>query len=104
MGQTTSSLASKLVRPVSWMLGRNALTDEKNAYHGATPFVYTRQGSMYFDDDGDLAHEFFEEVVVNKRSVMRKCHQNLIPQGEVELSHPRLHVDLPVIMCEALPR
>ena len=40
---------------------------------------------MYFDEDGDLAHEFYEQRVIKKkkgrrRVVMCKCSDNLIPQ------------------------
>ena len=59
---------------------------------------------MYFDEDGDLAHEFYEEVRPSKRgkkSYMKKVTRRLLPQGLVELPFPRLHVDFPVVMCEA---
>ena len=40
---------------------------------------------MYFDEDGDLAHEFYEQRVVKRRRgrrrvVMCKCSDNLVPQ------------------------
>uniref|UniRef100_A0A4X2LMP2 Tumor suppressor 2, mitochondrial calcium regulator n=1 Tax=Vombatus ursinus TaxID=29139 RepID=A0A4X2LMP2_VOMUR len=61
-------------------------------------------GSMYYDEDGDLAHEFYEETIVTKngrkRAKLRRVQKNLIPQGIVRLDHPRLHVDFPVIICE----
>ncbi|XP_042309352.1 tumor suppressor candidate 2 [Sceloporus undulatus] len=70
----------------------------------ATPFVFTRRGSMYYDEDGDLAHEFYEETIVTKngrkRAKLKRIHKNLIPQGIVKLEHPRIHVDFPVIICE----
>ena len=47
---------------------------------------------MYFDEDGDLAHEFYEEVT--KRGGVRKMRKvnskQLTPQGEVQYSNPRL--------------
>lgn len=58
---------------------------------------------MYFDEDGDLAHEFYEEVQISRnthRTTMRRNYANLRPEGEVELSHPRLSVDFPIVMCE----
>jgi len=68
---------------------------------------------MYFDEDGDLAHEFYEEVIPGKKSgshskgshkskpFMRKVTQRrLRPQGEVPYSHPRLHVDFPIILYQ----
>ncbi|XP_005987078.1 tumor suppressor candidate 2 isoform X2 [Latimeria chalumnae] len=70
----------------------------------ATPFVFTRRGSMYYDEDGDLAHEFYEEMIVTKngrkRAKLKRIHKNLIPQGIVKLDHPRIHVDFPVVLCE----
>ncbi|XP_062852762.1 tumor suppressor 2, mitochondrial calcium regulator a [Trichomycterus rosablanca] len=70
----------------------------------ATPFVFTRRSSLYYDEDGDLAHEFYEETVVTKngrkRAKLKRIQKNLIPQGIVKLDHPRIHVDFPVILCE----
>lgn len=70
----------------------------------ATPFVWKRTSSMYFDEDGDLAHEFYEEVKPNKKGkkyFMKKVTRRLLPQGLVDLPYPRLNVDFPVVMCEA---
>ncbi len=40
--------------------------------------------SLYFDEDGDLAHEFYEETVVTKngrkKAKLKQIHKNLIPQ------------------------
>ncbi|XP_030633349.1 tumor suppressor 2, mitochondrial calcium regulator a [Chanos chanos] len=70
----------------------------------ATPFVFTRRSSLYYDEDGDLAHEFYEETVVTKngrkKAKLKRIQRNLIPQGIVKLDHPRIHVDFPVIICE----
>ncbi|XP_007234355.2 tumor suppressor 2, mitochondrial calcium regulator a [Astyanax mexicanus] len=70
----------------------------------ATPFVFTRRSSLYYDEDGDLAHEFYEETVVTKngrkKAKLKRIQKNLIPQGIVKLDHPRIHVDFPVILCE----
>lgn len=38
---------------------------------------------MFFDEDGDLAHEFYEEVKPNKRgskAKMKRIQTNLVPQ------------------------
>lgn len=39
---------------------------------------------MFYDEDGDLAHEFYEETIVTKngqkRAKLRRVHKNLIPQ------------------------
>uniref|UniRef100_A0A8C9KV71 Tumor suppressor 2, mitochondrial calcium regulator n=1 Tax=Serinus canaria TaxID=9135 RepID=A0A8C9KV71_SERCA len=65
---------------------------------------YALGSSMYYDEDGDLAHEFYEETIVTKngrkRAKLKRIHKNLIPQGIVKLEHPRIHVDFPVIICE----
>nr|XP_046239386.1 tumor suppressor 2, mitochondrial calcium regulator a isoform X1 [Scatophagus argus] len=70
----------------------------------ATPFVFTRRSSLYYDEDGDLAHEFYEETVVTKngrkKSKLKRIQKNLIPQGIVKLDHPCIHVDFPIILCE----
>ena len=56
------------------------------------PFVFTRSGSMFYDEDGDLAHEFYEETIVTKngqkRAKLRRVHKNQIPQGIVKLDPP----------------
>ncbi|MEQ2209804.1 Tumor suppressor candidate 2, partial [Xenoophorus captivus] len=40
--------------------------------------------SMYFDEDGDLAHEFYEETIVTKngrkRAKLKRIQKNLTPQ------------------------
>ncbi|KAB0399675.1 hypothetical protein E2I00_002172 [Balaenoptera physalus] len=56
------------------------------------PFVFTRRGSMFYDKVGDLAHEFYEEIIVTKngqkRAKLRWVHKNLIPKGMVKLDPP----------------
>nr|XP_044998678.1 tumor suppressor candidate 2-like [Jaculus jaculus] len=56
------------------------------------PFVFTRCGSMSYDEDGDLAHEFNKETIITKngqkRAKLRRVHKNLIPQGIVKLDPP----------------
>ncbi|XP_055766594.1 tumor suppressor candidate 2-like isoform X1 [Salvelinus fontinalis] len=74
------------------------------SFRNGTPFVFTRWSSLYFDEDGDLAHEFYEETVVMKngrrRAKLKKIQKNLIPQGTIKLDHPCIHVDFPVVLCE----
>ena len=81
-------------------------------YKFKSPLGYSLHSlrSMYFDEDGDLAHEFYEEIVSSstprsKRKGKLRCRKmkkvnakHLRPQGEVEYPHPRLHVDCPVIL------
>uniref|UniRef100_A0A8C5K5J0 Tumor suppressor candidate 2 n=1 Tax=Jaculus jaculus TaxID=51337 RepID=A0A8C5K5J0_JACJA len=56
------------------------------------PFDFTRRGSMFYDEDADLAHEFYEETIITKnrqkRAKLRRVHKNLIPQGIVKLDPP----------------
>eukprot|EP00035_Acanthoeca_spectabilis_P024867 m.455739 g.455739 ORF g.455739 m.455739 type:complete len:107 (-) comp20929_c0_seq1:1009-1329(-) len=49
-------------------------------------FVRTRRSSMYYDADGDLAHEFYEEVMGG----LRRLTEGLTPQGLVVLSNPTI--------------
>lgn len=88
--------------------------------------------SMFFDEDGDLAHEFYEETIVTKngrkKAKLKRIQKNLTPQvrkpghvlsnasplsslnplnvvvslqGIIKLDHPCIHVDFPVVLCEA---
>ncbi|XP_065058480.1 tumor suppressor candidate 2-like [Rhopilema esculentum] len=85
-----------------WMFGYG--TDERNDGTGmscATPFVFTRRSSLFIDEDGDAAHEFYVEVTPpNGRPWMKRITENLIEQGFVKLKYPRLHVDFPVALYE----
>lgn len=40
--------------------------------------------SLFFDEDGDLAHEFYEETIVTKngrkKAKLKRIHKNLTPQ------------------------
>ena len=53
---------------------------------------------MFYDEDGDLAHEFYEETIVTKngqkRAKLRRVHENLIPQvrGWAVVTQPVLNV------------
>ncbi|XP_076812376.1 tumor suppressor candidate 2-like [Clavelina lepadiformis] len=72
------------------------------AFKGA-PFVYTHSSSLYFDEDGHLAHEFYRETVVkgtNGKVKFKRITKGLKKQGEVKLNIPRLNVDFPVVMYE----
>lgn len=77
---------------------------------------------MYFDEDGDLAHEFYVEVKEGRKRKMKRVYDNLTPQvrlilsifhnplagfqyfhismfqGLIKLSCPRLHQDCPVVL------
>uniref|UniRef100_A0A1B6E2H7 Tumor suppressor candidate 2 n=1 Tax=Clastoptera arizonana TaxID=38151 RepID=A0A1B6E2H7_9HEMI len=65
--------------------------------------VLARQGSMYFDEDGDLAHEFYIEELSTKKGVkskMIRVRKKLTPQGEVKYPSPRLHSDYPLVLYQ----
>eukprot|EP00037_Helgoeca_nana_P000300 m.21057 g.21057 ORF g.21057 m.21057 type:complete len:109 (-) comp10371_c0_seq1:393-719(-) len=49
-------------------------------------FVRSRVSSMFYDADGDLAHEFYEEVVGG----LRRLTEGLRPQGLIILSNPTI--------------
>uniref|UniRef100_A0A8C3XW80 Tumor suppressor 2, mitochondrial calcium regulator n=2 Tax=Chelydra serpentina TaxID=8475 RepID=A0A8C3XW80_CHESE len=100
---SSSDLFSPLTAAVSLGIGESALELQvlPVSYVLLSPFLCS---SMYYDEDGDLAHEFYEETIVTKngrkRAKLKRIHKNLIPQGIVKLEHPRIHVDFPVIICE----
>lgn len=110
MGAKASSFAWKAVSPMTnyWYGkdgGSSATTVDTfpKGRYGVSPFVLKRTGSMYFDEDGHLAHEFYIEIPAvskSRKAGMKRVHHNLTPQGEVEHDIPRLHVDLPIIMCQ----
>ncbi|CAL4205905.1 unnamed protein product, partial [Meganyctiphanes norvegica] len=75
----------------------------RNARRFTSALDQVKDGSMYFDEDGDLAHEFYEEINPMKRGVkatMRRILNNLKPQGEVKLPFPCLNVDFPIIIYQ----
>jgi len=106
MGQTGSRVATKIANSFTFHGSPSEDFDEETSKNAVasfrgTPFVYSRRGSMYFDEDGDLAHEFYEEVVPRRKGgkrKMRRVDRNLRPQGEVKYRVPRLHVDFPIIL------
>ena len=55
--------------------------------------------SQYFDKDGDLAHEFYEEKFVDNTPVMIKQESSCLrPQGWIRYKVPRLHYDFPAVI------
>jgi len=108
MGSNGSKLVRKIVSPFNSSSNPSVYSDSDSQPHNpdaaktmAGPIVLSRQGSMFFDEDGDLAHEFYEEVKPNKRgskAKMKRIQTNLVPQGEVPYQSPRLHSDYPVIL------
>ncbi|XP_046851759.1 tumor suppressor candidate 2-like [Xenia sp. Carnegie-2017] len=71
---------------------------------GGSIFILKRVSSMFFNEDGDLAHEFYEEVKSKKRkrSKMKKIDPSALkPQGQVDLTFPKINPNIPIILCEA---
>ena len=71
MGQTGTKVASKIANSFTFSGSPSEdmtleATRAVSSFKG-TPFVYSRRGSQYFDEDGDLAHEFYEEVAPKKK-------------------------------------
>ncbi|XP_031549896.1 tumor suppressor candidate 2-like [Actinia tenebrosa] len=102
------AIVSQVYEGVQYMIGcstnNKAITGSETFQRKAMPLILKRTGSMYFDDDGDLAHEFYEEVKPTKqgeKAGMRLLTERLSPQGVVDLPYPRLHVDFPIVMCKA---
>ncbi|XP_074646902.1 tumor suppressor candidate 2-like [Tubulanus polymorphus] len=119
MGQASSRAAKKVVSPLYnyWYGGNSGQEDDEQSDVGAggapyywrtavTPFVYKRKSSLYIDEDGDLANEFYEEVMYEEeeegifRTTMRRILHHLTPLGYIDLPHPCLHYNMPVILCE----
>uniref|UniRef100_A0A914VZ95 Uncharacterized protein n=1 Tax=Plectus sambesii TaxID=2011161 RepID=A0A914VZ95_9BILA len=69
----------------------------------ASPLVTEGLSSLYMDEDGDLANEFYAEVSDgrgSRHSRLVRILNNLKPQGLIKYDIPRLHPDLPYIMFE----
>uniref|UniRef100_T1IZ36 Uncharacterized protein n=1 Tax=Strigamia maritima TaxID=126957 RepID=T1IZ36_STRMM len=65
-------------------------------------YMYDIATSMYFDEDGDLAHEFYvEENSSGRKATMRKINSSCLkPQGEIDHQFPRLRFDFPIVLYE----
>eukprot|EP00090_Calanus_glacialis_P018545 TRINITY_DN28790_c0_g1_i1.p1 TRINITY_DN28790_c0_g1~~TRINITY_DN28790_c0_g1_i1.p1 ORF type:complete len:116 (-),score=35.30 TRINITY_DN28790_c0_g1_i1:106-453(-) len=115
MGQSSSlpqlvgSLATKLAYSLSGSEYNYISTDEHGnqdtgalaRWRGRDHLVYQRMGSQYFDQDDDLAHEFYEESVDGDKLVMKRKLNNLRPEGMVMYKVPRIHNEFPcVLMAE----
>lgn len=50
-------------------------------------FVRERKSSMFFDADGDLGHEFYEETV---GGTLKRVLEGLVPQGMLALDCPAI--------------
>ncbi|XP_057313849.1 tumor suppressor candidate 2-like [Hydractinia symbiolongicarpus] len=89
------------VRGVKWFFGVDHHDTQQEKTVSASPFVTSKPSAMYIDEDGDLAEEFYEEVILNTgRPWMRRITEHLTWQGMVQLEFPRLHVDFPVVLYD----
>lgn len=71
----------------------------------ATRYVLTRTSSLYFDEDGDLANEFYQEASCKnskRKYILKRIKHGLTPQGEVKLKIPRLHSESRMVMRDAV--
>mmetsp|Transcript_85348 Transcript_85348/g.118546 ORF Transcript_85348/g.118546 Transcript_85348/m.118546 type:complete len:109 (-) Transcript_85348:139-465(-) len=59
-------------------------------------FVRTRKSSMFYDSDGDMAHEFYEEVVGG----LRRLTEGLTPVGLEVLSNPTISPACRVVILQ----
>jgi len=59
---------------------------------------------MYIDEDGDVAHEFYEESVVkslrHRSRTLKKITEKLKPRGWLGYDVARINNDLPFVMFE----
>lgn len=103
MGNSGTRMLHKIFYPYGRNNGSGEGVNESSEKMkmAVSPFVYTFMGTRYYDEDGDLAHEFYIEVVPKgkrKRPFMRRIQENLRPEGEVTYRYPRIHVELPVVI------
>lgn len=57
---------------------------------------------MFFDEDGDLAHEFYEETIVTKngrkKAKLKRIYKNLTPQVRKIIPAPGQYTPA-VVLC-----
>ncbi|KAK6619844.1 hypothetical protein RUM44_006243 [Polyplax serrata] len=103
MGATSSRLAKKISNSFrsSSNDNLNNVSNENALQKFSRHLVFARRGSMYKDEDGDLAHEFYVEVPPKqgRKATMKRVYDNLTPEGDVLYDIPRLHVDFPYIIA-----
>ncbi|XP_071961064.1 tumor suppressor candidate 2-like [Antedon mediterranea] len=84
--------------------GKDKRNNKSLARAKAAPWVRKRRSSMCYDEDGHVAHEFYVEDSDKhngRRKVgMKRILANIKPLGEIALDPPRLHVDMPFVLCE----
>jgi len=66
--------------------GGGSADEETEDIEPVVVFIRERKSSMFFDADGDLGHEFYEETVGGLRRVL----EGLVPQGLIPLECPAI--------------
>ncbi|CAJ0579691.1 unnamed protein product, partial [Mesorhabditis spiculigera] len=62
--------------------------------------IHEHPSSMYIDEDGDIANEFYAEDQLGTKRRLCRIMKNLRPQGTERYQIPRLNPDCPVVMLE----
>uniref|UniRef100_A0A915BHS4 Uncharacterized protein n=1 Tax=Parascaris univalens TaxID=6257 RepID=A0A915BHS4_PARUN len=65
-------------------------------------FVTETNSSLFVDEDGDTANEFYRESFEKHKRLTKLVRQvdNLMPKGRVKYPIPRLHPDVPLVLWE----
>ncbi|KAF4533447.1 hypothetical protein B566_EDAN001173 [Ephemera danica] len=99
MGLLNSKTPKKPPPPPPNKPGGNVVEGSKEPSSHRNILVLQRSGSQFFDKDGDLAHEFYQEIrLPDGRTTMQRIATDLTPQGLVNHDHPRLHPDYPLVL------
>ncbi|CAJ0928730.1 unnamed protein product, partial [Mesorhabditis belari] len=97
--QTNTSSAISRNSPSS-TLARYAELLTEQGYLPEFLLIHEHLSSMYVDEDGDIAHEFYAEGQDGTRRRLCRIINNLRPKGTERLPIPRLSPDLPIVMWE----
>ncbi|KAK2158039.1 hypothetical protein LSH36_178g03000, partial [Paralvinella palmiformis] len=85
MGQITSNIVWKFISPFVGTKSSHSDNNSDPFKEAVTPFVFMRKGSLYCDEDGHMAHEFYEEVEDRKsrKRIMQRKRVNLTPEVNI---------------------
>ncbi|GFG30632.1 hypothetical protein Cfor_05186, partial [Coptotermes formosanus] len=85
MGNNGSKFVKKIASPFTNSADCSCTDHPQSIVKSKSPvIVISRKGSMFFDEDGDLAHEFYIEVPPSRKgckATMKKVLHNLVPQA-----------------------
>ncbi|CAJ0566251.1 unnamed protein product, partial [Mesorhabditis spiculigera] len=82
------------ISPNTWNCSRSAAT------YPIFLLIHEHPSSMYIDEDGDIANEFYAEDQLGTKRRLCRIMKNLRPQGTERYQIPRLNPDCPVVMLE----